>query len=337
MQIQQNFSLKQYNSFGIDAKAERFISVKNTEELRSILRKTYAAEIFVLGGGSNMLLTKDIRKTVIHIGLKGKQIISQNDDEVIIQAKAGENWHEFVLWALDNNYGGLENLSLIPGNVGTAPIQNIGAYGVELKDVFSSCKAMNVQTLEEKEFKLEDCEFGYRNSIFKNSLKGRYIITSVNFKLTKKDHSLHTEYGSINVELEKQKIEKPGIKDISDAVIRIRQSKLPDPKELGNSGSFFKNPVIGRDQFEKLKLEYPEMPSYQVSTELLKVPAGWLIDKAGLKAYREGDAGVHKNQALVLVNYGEATGKDILDLAHKVQATVHEKFGIPLEPEVNII
>ncbi|TBW27562.1 UDP-N-acetylmuramate dehydrogenase [Gramella sp. KN1008] len=337
MQISQDFSLKNYNSFGIDVKADRFISVRNLEDLRVILRKTYASELFILGGGSNMLLTGDIHKTVVHIGIKGKEIISKTEDDVLVRAAAGENWHNFVMWTLEQDYGGLENLSLIPGNVGTAPIQNIGAYGVELKDSFVSCHTMNIQTLEEREFNLAECEFGYRNSIFKNQLKGQYIITAVNFRLTKRDHSLHTEYGSIRTELESRKIQSPTIKDISDAVIAIRQSKLPDPKHLGNSGSFFKNPLISAEQFEKIKQEYPGVPSYHVSDELIKVPAGWLIEKAGLKGYREGDAGVHRNQALVLVNYGEATGQEIWALAEKIREEVHEKFDIRLEPEVNII
>jgi UDP-N-acetylmuramate dehydrogenase len=337
MQVLRNFSLKEYNSFGIDVKADKFVSIEDLEDLREILRTSYASELFILGGGSNMLLTGDLQKTVLHIALKGKKIISQSDTEVIIEAQAGENWHELVLWTLEQNYGGLENLSLIPGNVGTAPIQNIGAYGVELKDNFVSCKALHVQTLEEKEFNLTDCEFDYRNSIFKNRLKGQFIITSVRFKLTKKDHRLHTEYGAIGAELEKLGIKSPRIQDISRAVIQIRKSKLPDPKEIGNSGSFFKNPIVSKDKFIALQESYPEIPSYKISEQEFKVPAGWLIDKAGLKAYRDGDAGVHKNQALVLVNYGEATGQEILNLSKKVQYDIKLKFGIVLEPEVNII
>ncbi|MBT8295730.1 MAG: UDP-N-acetylmuramate dehydrogenase [Gramella sp.] len=337
MQVLRNFSLKDYNSFGIDVKADKFISIESLEDLRKILRKSYASELFILGGGSNMLLTEDIQKTVLHVALKGKQIISETDEEVIIEAAAGENWHQFVLYTLSQDLGGLENLSLIPGNVGTAPIQNIGAYGVELKDSFMSCKAMHIQTLEEREFSLEDCEFEYRNSVFKHKLKGQYIITSVRFRLTREKHQLHTEYGAITTELKKQGIKEPTIQDISNAIIAIRNSKLPDPKELGNSGSFFKNPVIETDRFDTLLSEYPEMPSYKISEDEVKVPAGWLIDKAGLKGYRSGDAGVHKNQALVLVNYGAATGKEILNLARKIQDTIKHKFNIDLEAEVNIL
>ena len=337
MRVLRNFSLKDHNSFGIDVRAEKFISIKNLEDLRAILRKSYASELFILGGGSNMLLTENIGKTVLHIALKGKKIISENETEVVVEAAAGENWHQFVLWTLSQNFGGLENLSLIPGNVGTAPIQNIGAYGVELKDSFVSCQAMNVQTLEEKTFHLEDCDFDYRNSIFKSRLKGQYIITSVRFKLTKKDHQLHTEYGAIRSELEKEGISSPSIQDISNAVISIRKSKLPDPKQIGNSGSFFKNPVISKEEFKELENEYPEIPSYKVSENEIKVPAGWLIDKAGFKGYRNGDAGVHKNQALVLVNYGEATGSEILTLAKEIQSKIRSQFNIDLEAEVNII
>lgn len=337
MQILRNVSLKNYNTFGIDVRAEKFISVEEVEDLKAILRKTYSSEIFLIGGGSNMLLTGDVHKMVIHIHLKGIEVISEDENEVIVQAMAGENWHQFVLWTLKQNYGGLQNLSLIPGNVGTAPIQNIGAYGVELKDNFVSCKALHIQTLQEKEFALEDCNFGYRNSVFKNELKGQYIITSVRFRLSKKNHSLSTEYGAIKSELESEHIKEPGIKEISDAVIRIRQSKLPDPRELGNSGSFFKNPVITKSEFKKLQEKFPEIPFYEVSEEEIKLPAGWLIEQSGLKGYRNGDAGVHEKQALVLVNYGNASGNDILELSRYVQDTVKEKFGLELEPEVNII
>ncbi|APU67393.1 UDP-N-acetylmuramate dehydrogenase [Christiangramia flava] len=337
MQLLQNFSLKNYNTFGIDVKAERFVSVTSIEELKTVLRRTYADDLFILGGGSNMLLTHDIQKTVVHISLTGKKIISQTEEEVIVEGAGGENWHDFVRWTLSQDYGGLENMSLIPGNVGTSPIQNIGAYGVELKDCFVSCEAMNVQTLEVIRFNLEDCDFGYRNSVFKNQLKHQFIITSVQFHLSKKNHRIHSEYGAIQAELDAAGIEEPSIQDISEAVIKIRRSKLPDPAKIGNSGSFFKNPVISLKTYNKIKEEWPELPCYKISEEEVKVPAGWLIDQAGLKGYREGDAGVHEKQALVLVNYGKATGNEILELARKVQHDVHRKFHIELEPEVNII
>ncbi|MDT0688883.1 UDP-N-acetylmuramate dehydrogenase [Salegentibacter sp. F188] len=336
MQVLHNASLKGYNTFGIEVRARKFISVTSVEDLKEVLAQTYASELFILGGGSNMLLTKDIDKTVLHIDLKGKEIVSQDEDEVLLKASAGENWHEFVLYTLEKGFGGLENLSLIPGKVGTAPIQNIGAYGVELKDVFEECEGIHIQTLEQKTFSKEACNFDYRNSVFKNKLKGQYIITSVTFRLSKKNHILRTSYGAIKTALDKKNISSAGVKDISDAVIAIRQEKLPDPKILGNSGSFFKNPVIPVKQFEDLQQEYPEMPSYPLSDHDVKIPAGWLIENTGLKGYREGDAGVHKNQALVLVNYGAATGIEILQLSQKIQRKVEEKFQIRLEPEVNI-
>lgn len=336
MQVLQNTSLKDLNTFGIDVNARKLIRLSSEEDLKTVLQQAYSSEIFILGGGSNMLLTADLEKTVLHIALKGKKVISEKGNEVIVRAMAGENWHEFVLWSLEQDFGGLENLSLIPGNVGTAPIQNIGAYGVELKDVFESCEAINIQTLETRTFNLKDCEFGYRNSVFKNILKGKYIITSVNFRLTRKEHQLRTDYGAIRTALAERNIEKPGIKDISDAVISIRQQKLPDPAEIGNSGSFFKNPVINMEDFRELQEKFAEIPHYPLSDSEVKVPAGWLIEKTGLKGYRKGDAGVHQNQALVLVNYGKATGKEILELSEYVREKVRSKFGIQLEPEVNI-
>ncbi|MDT0675785.1 UDP-N-acetylmuramate dehydrogenase [Autumnicola musiva] len=336
MQVSENASLKRFNTFGIDVKAKKLISVDTVDELKEVLKQAYAQELFILGGGSNMLLTANVDKTVLHINLKGKEILSESENEVLVKACAGENWHDFVLWTLKQDFGGIENLSLIPGNVGTAPIQNIGAYGVELKDVFEECEAVNIQTLEQKVFNNRASEFDYRNSVFKKSLKGQYIITSVTFRLTKSNHVLRTDYGAIKNALEQRKIISAKIKDVSDAVISIRQEKLPDPKLLGNSGSFFKNPVISREEFEKLQIKFPEIPSYPVNSGKVKIPAGWLIEKTGLKGYREGDAGVHKNQALVLVNYGSATGREILHLSQKVQQEVHSKFGVKLEPEVNI-
>lgn len=336
MKVSYNASLKSYNTFGIDVKAKQFISVNSLEELKQVLKNNYSEDLFVLGGGSNMLLTRDINTTVLHIGLKGKKIVEQNHDFITIQVNAGENWHETVLWTLENNWGGLENLSLIPGNTGTAPIQNIGAYGVELKDTFVSCEAIDVQTLELVNFSKEDVEFGYRDSIFKHKVKGKYIITSVTFQLSKRNHALNTNYGAINEALKEMGIKEPGIKDVSAAVVKIRKEKLPDPKILGNSGSFFKNPVIKAEKLKILQTEYPDMPFYRVSEEEVKVPAGWLIDKAGLKGYREGDAAVHKNQALVLVNHGSATGSEILGLAKTIQQKIMKQFRIELQPEVNI-
>ncbi len=337
MRLQTNFSLKNYNTFGIDVKAKQFISVESFDELKHILKRFYTEEIFVIGGGSNMLLTQDISKTVLHINIKGKKIIEQNDNYTIVDVEAGENWHEFVCWTLDNGLGGIENLSLIPGNVGTSPIQNIGAYGVELKDVFVSCEAFHRQTLDKKTFFKEDCQFGYRQSVFKNEFKNQYIISKVRFKLTTKNHQLKTEYGAIKDELKNLNLNKLTPKDISEAVIKIRQSKLPDPKELGNSGSFFKNPIINLSDYEILKQQHPDIPAYKIDKNQIKIPAGWLIDQCGLKGFRDGDSGIHKKQALVLVNYGNASGQDILNLSKKIQNTVKDNFGIDLEAEVNII
>ena len=284
-----------------------------------------------------MLLTQDIQALVIHIDLKGKKVLNEDDNFVWVESQAGENWHEFVLWTIDQNFGGLENMSLIPGNVGTTPVQNIGAYGTEIKDTFVSCEAMTIATQLMKTFTKEDCHFGYRESIFKHEAKDQFIITSVVFKLTKRNHKINTSYGDISKELEKQNVTTPTLKDVSNAVIAIRQSKLPDPAALGNSGSFFKNPIIPKEQYEKVHALHPEMPHYVVSETEVKVPAGWLIEKAGFKGKRFGDAGIHKNQALVLVNYGNATGQEILAVSRDILATILKEFGIAIEAEVNVI
>ena len=331
MEIQSNFSLKNYNTFGIEAKAKKFIAVHSIAELKSILSANKNEKKFILGGGSNMLLTKDIEALVIHIDLKGKKIIKEDDDFVWVESQAGETWHDFVLWTIDNNFGGLENMSLIPGNVGTTPVQNIGAYGTEIKDTFVSCEAMNIATQEMKTFTNAECNFGYRESIFKNEVKDQFIITSVIYKLTKRNHKINTSYGDILTELAKKNITEPTLKEVSNAVITIRQSKL------GNSGSFFKNPILLKSDFEKIHQKFPDMKFYEVSETEVKVPAGWLIEQAGLKGKRFGEAGVHKNQALVLVNYGNATGQEILAVAKEVQKTVFETFGIHIEAEVNVI
>jgi UDP-N-acetylmuramate dehydrogenase len=337
MEIQSNFSLKKYNTFGIEASARQFVAVHSIAELKTILEEKKDEKKFILGGGSNMLLTKDIDALVIHIDLKGKKIIKEDEDFVWVESQSGETWHDFVLYTIDNNFGGLENMSLIPGNVGTTPVQNIGAYGTEIKDTFVSCDAMNIKTQEMRTFTNAECNFGYRESIFKHEAKDQYIITSVIFKLTKRNHKINTSYGDILAELAKNNISQPSLKDVSNAVIAIRQSKLPDPKELGNSGSFFKNPILLKSDFEKIHQKFPEMKYYEVSETEVKVPAGWLIEQAGFKGKRFGDAGVHKNQALVLVNYGNATGQEILAVSREVQKTVFETFGIHIEAEVNVI
>lgn len=284
-----------------------------------------------------MLLTKDIEKLVVHIDFKGISIDREDENNVYLTVNAGENWHEFVLWTIHNDFGGIENLSLIPGNVGTCPIQNIGAYGVEVKDVITKVEALEIETGKLISFSNEVCDFGYRNSIFKNEEKGKYIIVAVSFKLTKNKHTLNTSYGAIETELEAKNIVSPSLQDVSNAVIAIRKSKLPDPKEIGNSGSFFKNPVISKDQFLELQKENPNIPNYPVSDTEIKVPAGWLVEQSGFKGKRFGDAGIHEKQALVIVNYGNASGKEIYLLAQKIQEKVFKNFGISLEIEVNVI
>jgi len=313
--------------------AKRFVEITSIEELKKII--TQETDLFLLGGGSNMLLTSDIEKLVVHLNLKGIIVNDTKSDVVYVTAEAGENWHNFVTWCIDQNYGGLENLSLIPGNVGTSPIQNIGAYGVEIKDTFHQLEALEIATGKITVFTNKDCEFGYRNSVFKNKYKGKFIITNVTFKLTKKNHNINISYGAIKDYL--QNIKKPTLKNISEAVISIRQSKLPDPKEIGNSGSFFKNPVVALNDFQILKTSYPKIPHYVVSENEIKIPAGWLIEQCGFKGKRFGETGVHEKQALVLVNYGNATGKEIYELAKKIQQTVLNKFAVSLEIEVNVI
>ena len=335
MNIQENISLKKYNTFGIDVNAKRFISITSVYELQQLLK--IEQDIFLISGGSNMLLTDNIDKLVVHIDIKGISIDRENHNDIYLTVNAGENWHEFVLWCVSQKYGGLENLSLIPGNVGTCPIQNIGAYGVEVKDTISKVEAIEIKTGKLVSFSNSECNFGYRNSIFKNEVKGKYILTSVSFQLTKREHNLNTSYGAIETELASKNIQKPTLKDVSDAVIAIRKSKLPDPKVIGNSGSFFKNPIISSELFFKLKSKYPNIPSYPISETEVKVPAGWLIEQSGFKGKRFGDYGVHKKQALVLVNYGNATGKEIYSLAKKIQSFIKLNFEIDLEIEVNII
>ncbi|AIM59478.1 UDP-N-acetylenolpyruvoylglucosamine reductase [Cellulophaga lytica] len=337
MVIKENISLKEYNTFGIDAKASYFCEVTSVEELREAVALPNYPNKFIISGGSNMLITTNINALVIHIAIKGISISKEDSANVWLNVMAGENWHNLVLWSLDHNYGGLENMSLIPGNTGTAPIQNIGAYGVELKDSFVSCNALHIKSGEIHSFTKEECKFGYRDSFFKNEGKGKYIITSVVLKLTKKDHNLKVSYGAIKTELQKNNITKPTIKDVSDAVIAIRKSKLPNPAEIGNSGSFFKNPIVDKLIFDNFNQNNPDAPFYALPDNTYKIPAGWLIEQCGFKGKRYGDAGVHKNQALVLVNYGNATGNEILELSKKIQNSVLEKFNIQIEAEVNII
>lgn len=339
MTILENFSLKNHNTFGVDVSAKYFAEVSSFEELRETLNysKSQALPTLFLGGGSNILFTKDYEGLVIQLNLKGISEEVLNEEEVLVTAKAGENWHEFVQYCLAKNYGGLENLSLIPGNVGTSPMQNIGAYGTEIKDTFNSCQVLNLETLEMEEFDREKCRFGYRDSIFKQEGRGKYVIVEVTFKLTIKDHVIKTEYGAIQNELKKMGVQNPTIQDVSKAVIHIRQSKLPDPKVIGNAGSFFKNPSIPLSQFLEVQKQHPEIPHYP-NGDLVKVPAGWLIEQCGWKGRQIGNVASHELQALVIVNKtGSATGKEIFDFSAMIIDSVKEKFGIELEREVNII
>lgn len=334
LNFQKNFSLRSYNTFGINVQSKQFIGVKNTEELQYVLRHKKNEKTLILGGGSNLLLTEDFEGLTVRIESKGIQIIEENEKFATVRVAAGENWHEFVLWCLENDLGGVENLALIPGSVGAAPIQNIGAYGVELKSVFLSCEAIAIDNGTTMIFDKAGCQFGYRNSIFKNQLKGQYIITSVNFLLNKAPHTINASYKGLREKMEKK---NKTIQNVAKAVIAIRSEKLPDPKEIGNSGSFFKNPVITEAQFKNLQNQYPNIPHYPDNASKIKIPAAWMIDTLGLKGFRNGDAGIHKNQAMVLVNYGNATGKDIKALAEKIQSEVAKKFGVNLTAEVNII
>ena len=334
LNFQKDISLLQYNTFGIDLKAKSFISVDDSNDLVRVLSQNPDQEILVMGGGSNLLFTKDYPGLIISIQTKGIEIIKEDKKEVVVNVQAGENWHEFVLWCLENNLAGIENLALIPGSVGAAPLQNIGAYGVELKDVFHNCEALCIATKKLETFNVNACEFGYRSSVFKTTLKGKYIINSVSFKLKKKPHWINTSYKDLEEHLlGKEKT----IQNIARAVIEIRSIKLPDPKKIGNSGSFFKNPIIPIDDFKKLALRYPDTPNYPDREGSIKISAAWLIDKLGYKGYRKNDVGVHQNQALVLVNYGNAKGSEIKVLAEKIKAAVSAKFSIDLEFEVNII
>ncbi|WP_133945946.1 UDP-N-acetylmuramate dehydrogenase [Epilithonimonas xixisoli] len=338
MMIQENISLKPYNTFGVDVSARYFAEVNSAEELTETLKHSnpQTPKLF-LGGGSNLLLTKDFDGVVIRLNLKGITDEIINENEVFVTAKAGENWHQFVMFCLEKNYGGLENLSLIPGNVGTSPMQNIGAYGTEIKDVFESCKVLNLETLELETLNSEQCRFGYRDSIFKQEGKGKYVILEVTFRLTTNIHRIDVEYGAIQSELEKMEIINPTIQDVSKAVINIRQSKLPNPKEIGNAGSFFKNPTIPLAQYETLKLKFENIPGYP-NGDFVKVPAGWLIEQCGWKGKQIGNVASHKLQALVIINAtGNATGKEIFDFSTMIIDSVKEKYGIELEREVNII
>lgn len=334
--VQENADLTAYNTFGVKARARYFTEITDTAQLESLFKfDTYVKlPLLVLGGGSNMLFTRDFEGLVLKIALDGISGEKKGED-IFVTAGAGEKWHNLVMYCVNRGYAGIENLSLIPGSAGASPIQNIGAYGVELKDVFHSLKAFEIDTGKIRTFNKTECEFGYRDSIFKNRLKGKYIITSVTLKL-KARPELNTSYGAIEEELNKRGITHPGIKDISEVVSHIRVSKLPDPSTIGNAGSFFKNPVIGKEQYDELKARFPEMPGYP-NEDQVKVPAGWLIEQLGWKGKKWGHTGTWKNQALVLVNHGGATGDEVFALSEEIINSVSEAFGIRLEREVNII
>lgn len=335
--IQENISLKPYNTFGIEAKAKRFSTFSNISELKEILSNKGNDELLVLGGGSNILLTTDFDGLVIRNEIKNFEIVSEDDTSVLIKSGSGEVWHEFVLKCIEHNYGGVENMSLIPGSVGASPMQNIGAYGVEIKDVFVELEAFHIESGEIKIFSHEECNFGYRESVFKRALKGQYIITSVTYRLTKSNHAIHASYGAIQEQLIENEVQEPTIKDISNAVIAIRSSKLPDPSKIGNAGSFFKNPVVEIEVLKSIQQNHENVPNYPSVDGKVKLAAGWLIEQAGWKGKTFDNYGVHKNQALVLVNYSDCTGNDILDLSSRIIEDVELKFGLRLEREVNIV
>lgn len=338
MTIEENKDLRPLHTFHLGVRARYFVSVKSEKDLIEVLSSPLYknTQCLIMGGGSNILFTSDFDGLVVQIALQGIEVVSENTQSVRVKAGAGVMWHEFVLFCIENGFGGVENLSLIPGTVGAAPMQNIGAYGVEIKDVFSDLNAIEIATHQMRTFSKADCHFGYRESVFKNQIKGKYVITSVTFELSKQG-KVNTNYGAIAAVLQDWGIQQPGIADVSRAVIHIRQSKLPNPDQIGNAGSFFKNPSISPNLFESLKNEYPEIPGYEQGDGSVKVPAGWLIETDGWKGRRIGDIGVHKNQALVLVNYGQGKGSEIWQLAMDIRKSVLDRFGIELSPEVNVI
>lgn len=339
--IQENVSLKPYNTFGIDVKAKYYCEIHSLQDLTQFIHhETYLKlkNFLIIGQGSNILFTQDYQGIIVRMCMKGLRMYKEKNKHYFVKAEAGENWHDFVQWCIEKNYAGLENLSLIPGTVGAAPVQNIGAYGVEMKDYLIGVEIIQMRTGNRRFVHKTLLQLEYRNSIFKKRYKNDYIIVSVHFKLNKTP-VINTSYTALKAELEKAGIHNPTIQDISRAVITIRQSKLPNPAEVGNAGSFFKNPVVEAEKLTQLKAKHPDIPHYESEEEpgKVKIAAGWLIDQCGWKGHREGDAGVHPKQALVLVNYGQATGKQILELAQKIKASVAEKFDIQLQEEVNII
>lgn len=342
MHIEENISLKNYNTFGIEVQAAKFAVFDTTEQVKELIEFNKSQSngatppILILGGGSNILFTKNFDGIVLRNEISGIEKINEDEKHIYIKAGAGVNWHQLVMHCIENNWAGLENLSLIPGNAGASPMQNIGAYGVEIKDVFFELEAMHIEEKKLVTFSAADCEFGYRESIFKRKYKNQFIIVSVTYRLNKFPQ-FNTSYGAIEQELDKMGIKELSIKAIAQAVINIRSSKLPNPAEIGNAGSFFKNPEIQKAYYHQLKKSYPAIVGYDLPNDNVKLAAGWLIEQCGWKGYREGDAGCHAKQALVLVNYGNATGQSIYSLSGKIIESVKEKFGVELEREVNII
>ena len=338
MNIIANYPLLKLNTFGVDVKAKYFVSINTVNELIELTKTEVFKDLqlLILGGGSNILFTKDFDGLVILNNIKGKEIIDQNQQSIFLKIGAGENWHELVMYCVENGWGGIENLSLIPGNTGTAPMQNIGAYGVEIKETFVELEALEISSGKIVKFNNSDCEFGYRESVFKNKMKNQYIILNITLEL-KKNPVLNINYGDVKAILESQNINNPSIKQVSDAIISIRQSKLPDPKIIGNSGSFFKNPIVSLNQLELIKKKYPNVVNYKINENEFKIAAGWMIERAGWKGKKFNNYGVHEKQALVLVNYGLANGMEIFDLSEKIILDIKDKFGITLQREVNII
>ena len=334
-----NVNLRPYNSFGFDAIAKYFVEINTIDDLQTLIQSGVLQKhkTLILSGGNNILFQKDVFDgLVVYINTKGIEILREDGNEVVVRAQAGEDWPEFVRFCVSKGWHGVENLAYIPGKIGAAPIQNIGAYGMELKDSFLQCEAMDLTAGDTKVFTKEECRFGYRESIFKHELKGRFVITSVDF-LLKKNAPLNLEYGNIKAYLEQNGIENPSLQQLHDAICAIRDAKLPDVKQIGSAGSFFKNPVISIEQFETLQQQYSNIPHYPDTEGMVKVPAGWLIEQAGWKGWRNEHVGVYNKQALVLVHYGGGKGQDIVELAHKIQDSVEKKFGIRISPEVDFV
>lgn len=339
LEILENVSLLPYNTFHIDARAKHFTKIRSLDDLRDLRSSPLFSSLplLIIGGGSNVLFTRDFPGLAVKNEIKGITTVNEDASSITLRVGSGENWHEFVMHCVERNLGGIENLSLIPGTVGAAPMQNIGAYGVEVKNVIRQVEAVELASGQVASFSNEECQFGYRESFFKHAGKDRYFISSVTLTLTKNNHVYNTSYGAIRETLQEMNVEEISVKAISDAVIRIRKSKLPDPAVVGNAGSFFKNPSVPLEQFEELKKSFPSVPGFIDQGNMVKIPAGWMIEQCGWKGKKFQDAGVHPLQALVLVNYNQANGKEIWDLACNIQSSVHEKFKIKLHPEVNII